>query len=351
MDKVDIVTIIGARPQFIKHAALQSILRSNFNEVCIHTGQHYDTQMSEVFFDKMNLFPPDYSLNAGSASHGRQTSLMLEGIESILLEIHPKCVLVYGDTNSTLAGTLAAVKLQIPVAHVEAGLRSFNRAMPEEINRIVTDTLSTLLFCSSETAAKQLSNEGITNGVHVVGDVMRDVLTRLSSDVQPLPGIPSSYYYLTLHRPYNTDNEERLRNILNQVNALPHPVYFSCHPRTRVRMEQMGLMADNFQNIVFLAPQGYLENLALLRFASRVITDSGGLQKEAYWLKKPCVTLRSETEWVETLEGGWNQLLFEDLTAMPEALVLEPALPYHEDLYGDGNAADRIVAHLSELLG
>ena len=314
-----IATVIGARPQFIKSAPVSRALRSakignEVTEFLIHTGQHYDHEMSQVFFDELGLAVPRYNLGIGSASHGQQTGQMLAALDKVLVSESPDCVLVYGDTNSTLAAALAASKLNIPIAHVEAGLRSFNRRMPEEINRIVADHISGLLFAPTHAAVNNLRDEGITNGVHLVGDVMQDalaehmVVAESKSHLLADLGLTSRKYILaTVHRAENTDAPERLVNIVTALNALARecPVIWPIHPRTLGCLTKMGKQSAGLR---LISPVPYLEMLALERHAEIILTDSGGIQKEARWLEVPCVTLRDETEWRETLEGGWNRL-------------------------------------------
>ena len=306
-----IVTVVGARPQFVKAAPVSRVLRQRHAEVLVHTGQHYDREMSDLFFEELDIPRPDHELGVGSGSHGRQTGQMLIGIEEVLLAERPNWVLVYGDTNSTLAGALAAVKLGIPVAHVEAGLRSFNRAMPEEHNRILTDHCADLLFCPTQTAVDLLRGEGVTAGVHLVGDVMvdaalqfADVARQRSTILAELDLTPKSYALATLHRPYNTDDPERLREVLAALDALEMPVIFPVHPRTRSRLAELAGTHHASRNTQYVPPVGYLDMLALEQSAALILTDSGGVQKEAYFFAVPCVTLRPETEWVETVADG-----------------------------------------------
>ena len=311
-----IVSIIGARPQFIKCAPVSRALRCVATEILVHTGQHYDANMCAVFFRDLDLPVPDYHLEVGSGSHGYQTGEMLKRIETVLLTQRPDWVLVYGDTNSTVAGALAAAKLHIPVAHVEAGLRSFNRAMPEEVNRVLTDHLACLLFCPTQTAVENLAREGITAGVHLVGDVMYDALwdhveiaQHKSTILARLGLAPRSYILATIHRAENTDTPARLANLLQALTLLAQrgqPLVFPVHPRTRKRMEALGWRPC--ASLWLLEPVAYLDMLQLEAAARVILTDSGGVQKEAYWLRVPCVTLREETEWVETVRTGWNVL-------------------------------------------
>ena len=345
-------SIVGARPQFIKLAPVSRALRQRHEELIIHTGQHYDAALSEQFFEELAIPTPDYHLGIGSASHGAQTGRMLASIEEVLLKERPDGVIVFGDTNSTLAGALAAAKLHIPVAHVEAGLRSFNREMPEEINRVLTDHLSTWLFCPTETARQHLSREGITEGVEVVGDVMYDVLRQvqltLAERAHPLLAelgvAPHSYLLLTIHRPANTDNPVRLRQIAQAISDQGKPVIFPVHPRTQKFMKEYDLTWN--AQVHLINPLGYLDMLALVQAASHVATDSGGLQKEAFLLGTPCVTLREETEWLETLEGGWNILVGSRREAIFEALNRPQPEPLHRHPFGEGDAAQRIAGFL-----
>ena len=346
-----VVTVVGARPQFIKAAAVSRLLRDQHTEILIHTGQHYDENMSDVFFQELDIPAPDYNLGVGSGLHGAQTGEMLARIEQVLLSEKPDRVLVYGDTNSTLAGALAAVKLHIPVAHVEAGLRSFNRAMPEEINRIVTDHVSDLLFCPSDVAAQHLAHEGITHGVHVVGDVMADTLlyateraSQHSTILEDLGLLPGNYLLATVHRAENTDDPERLQAILTAFAAVREPIIFPIHPRTRQRMADQNAFAIlEGSQVKLIEPLGYLDMVRLEQSARLILTDSGGIQKEAYWLKVPCITLRDETEWVETVENGWNCLVGADREKI--ILAIDSFYPpeNYPVLYGDGKAAKKII--------
>jgi len=346
-----IITVVGARPQFIKNAPLEIAFREfeNLEVKSIHTGQHYDDNMSRIFFEELGISEPAYQLNVGSAGHGIQTGRMLESIEEILLKERPDMLVVFGDTNSTLAGALAASKLHIPVAHIEAGLRSYNKSMPEEINRVMTDHLSSLLFVPSDVSVKNLNREGIYNGVHVVGDIMLDTL-KMAID-QKIATAPDekSYYYTTIHRPYNTDHKERMISILSALNNLDLPVVFSIHPRTSALLETMHVSTEAYANIRFIPPQGYFDNIGYMMGADKIITDSGGLQKEAWFLKKPCVTIRPETEWIETLENNWNVLVFDDLTLLKPALEIIPG-DYPEGCYGKGNAANKIAETIKDNL-
>jgi len=346
---VKIVTIVGARPQFIKIAAVSRKLRKRHQEILVHTGQHYDYEMSGVFFDGLELPRPDVNLGVGSGSHAAQTGAMLQGIEDVLLSHRPDCLLIYGDTNSTLAGALAASKLSIPVVHVEAGLRSFNRAMPEEINRVVADHLSDLLLCPSETAIANLALEGITRNVHLVGDVMLDAINWAkqkseNAEVVLLNRVGlrrGQYLVATLHRSENTDDHERFTGILEAFNSLEEPVIFPVHPRARKIISEIGFRPR--ASLHLIDPVGYLEMVALVGGARLVLTDSGGLQKEAYWLGAPCVTLRNETEWVETVEAGWNVLVGPDPGKIVAAVRSFSPPKSRPTLYGDGAATEKCV--------
>ena len=314
--KMKIINIVGARPQFIKLAPLSKILReTNINEIILHTGQHYDENMNDLFFKELEIPEPDYNLGIGSGNHGEQTGKMLIEIEKVLLEEKPNLVIVFGDTNSTLAGALAASKLHILLAHVEAGLRSFNKKMPEEINRILTDHVSDILFCPTQTAVENLKRESITNGVYLVGDIMFDALMHFSEISKTKSQIlkklnlkPKKYYLATVHRAENTDDYDRLKNILFALSQLDKPVVFPIHPRTKKMVENFGLN-HLLERLIIIEPVGYLDMISLEANAQAILTDSGGVQKEAFWLRVPCITLREETEWIETVETGWNKLV------------------------------------------
>ena len=344
-----IVSIVGARPQFIKSAAVSRLLRERHQEVLVHTGQHYDYEMSGVFFDGLDQPSPDVNLGVGSGSHGAQTGAMLKGIEGVLLGERPDYILIYGDTNSTLAGALAASKLSVPVAHVEAGLRSFNRRMPEEVNRVVADHLSTLLLCPSDTAVRNLAAEGITRNVHLVGDVMLDVLNWAKQGLAAKPskilervGLTKQCYLLaTVHRSENTDDFSRLSQILNAFNSLDEPVVFPVHPRARKAITDARCRIE--RHVRLIDPVGYLDMVALTSGARLLLTDSGGLQKEAYWLGVPCITMRDETEWVETVEAGWNTLVGSDSEKIVKAVHSFEPSGSRPTLYGDGFAAVKCV--------
>ena len=353
-----IVSIVGARPQFVKAAALSKKLREKFTEVLVHTGQHYDSNMSDVFFKELGIPEPDYNLGIGSGSHGEQTGKMLIEIEKVLLKEEPDLVLVYGDTNSTIAGSLAAAKLHIKVAHVEAGLRSFNRIMPEELNRVVTDHLSDLLFCPTETAVENLKKEGITKGVFNTGDVMYDaVLTnskRLTANrkkeiLKTYHLKPRTYLYATVHRAENTDNPENLKNIFTALAESGEPIVFPIHPRTRKAISNLQLAINKLPNIKFVEPVGYLKNLVLMENAQKILTDSGGVQKEAYFLNVPCITMREETEWIETVDDGWNVLVGSDKEKILDAIGSFAPSGKQSNHFGIGKASDKIAKIISDL--
>jgi UDP-GlcNAc3NAcA epimerase len=356
-----VASIIGARPQFIKAAPISRAMiqvegatsagPERMSEILVHTGQHYDDNMSEVFFRELGIPAPDYNLGVGAGTHGWQTGQMLIGIEDVLLKEKPDWVLVYGDTNSTVAGALAAAKLHIPLAHVEAGLRSFNRRMPEEINRVVADHLSSLLFCPSQVAVENLAGEGISRRVYLVGDVMADSLafaaraSNHSQILQQLGLVERGFLLATVHRAENTENEENVCNILHAFDRLKEKIVFPAHPRTLDKMKKLGISPA--AHVKLIEPLGYLDMVMLIRSARMILTDSGGLQKEAYWLSVPCVTLRKETEWVETVELGWNVLTGPDVIRITKAVQTLNPPRQHPPLYGDGKTAERICKLLS----
>lgn len=349
-----VTSIVGARPQFIKAAPVDRELRKSHNHVLVHTGQHYDYTMSAVFFEELGIPEPDYNLGVGSASHGTQTGQMLIRLEETLVREEPDCVLVYGDTNSTLAGALAAAKLHVPVAHVEAGLRSFNKSMPEEINRLLTDHMADLLFCPTETARRNLLREGITEGVFHVGDVMYDALLHSAAIVNSKSRIlgsldlePGSYLLLTIHRPGNTDDPQNLSNILEALNEIEEKIVFPAHPRTSQAIDQINWRLSS--TVQLIGPVSYLDMLALERNARLIVTDSGGVQKEAYLFGVPCITLRRETEWVETVEAGWNIL-----TGPSKEKIIRAVEEFRPDgkrpeIFGDGMASEKIAHHLGSI--
>ena len=347
-----ILSVVGNRPQFIKSGPLSLALRNaGLDEVVVHTGQHYDRELSAVFFEELGLDAPAYRLESGSGTHAEQTARMLPGIEAAVLAERPDGVLVYGDTNSTLAGALAAAKLGMPVGHVEAGLRSFERTMPEELNRVIVDHISTLLFCPTDVAVANLAAEGIAEGVHQVGDVMLDANVKLApiarerSRALADAGVePGRYLVLTLHRAANTE-PEALRRVATALGRLGEPVVFPAHPRASAALAAGAISLD--ANVRTLPPAGYLDFAALASQARLVLTDSGGVQKEAYWYGVPCITLRTTTEWVETLETGWNRLVGTDPDVIVQAVREAQAPADRPALYGDGHAAERIASLLS----
>lgn len=345
---MQVLTVVGARPQFIKSGPVSRALRAaGMGETLVHTGQHYDLNMSDIFFDALGLTSPDHHLNIGSGSHGEQTGRMLASIEAVVQSSPPDVLLVYGDTNSTLAGALAAAKLHIPVAHVEAGLRSFNRRMPEEINRVMTDHLADLLFCPTDIAVDHLRNEGVTTGVHQVGDVMKDALDywmqQQSTCEPPTDNLePGSYYLATVHRAENVDQPNRLLQIIDALETLDAPVVLPLHPRTRNALK--GLDTSTNDAIRWIDPVGYVEMLNLERGAKAILTDSGGVQKESYMMGIPCITLRDETEWTETVDAGWNTLVGADTRRIRDAALSLRRPTERPALFGDGHASTRIVA-------
>jgi UDP-GlcNAc3NAcA epimerase len=348
---VRVLTVIGNRPQFIKAAAVSHRLRDSADEVLVHTGQHYDAELSAIFFSELGLPRPEHHLSLGGGSNTAQTARMLAALERLLAEEGPDLVLVYGDTNSTLAGALGAAQAGVPVAHVEAGMRSFDRAMPEELNRVLADHAASLLLCSSETAAANLRAEGVAGRIELVGDVMVDVALLLGpraaarTEVLEAHAVRSGEFLLvTAHRAGNVDDRERLERLVALIEALPGPVVLPLHPRTKARLEAAGLL-DRLARARLTPPLGYLEFTALLHHARAVLTDSGGVQKEAYLAGTPCVTLRSTTEWTETIEAGWNVLVDLDAEAALAALERIPP-PERPPLYGDGRAGERVVAAL-----
>lgn len=345
--RMNILTVVGARPQFIKAAAVSGPLRAVADEYLVHTGQHYDDDMSAVFFEELGIPEPDRHLEVGSAGHGAQTGRMLEQIEAVIIEQRPDIVMVYGDTNSTLAGALAAAKLNVPVAHVEAGLRSDRRDMPEEINRILTDHVSTWLFCPTQNAVDRLAGEGVTGGVHLVGDVMADsvemIRARLSLDRVTQLGIEAPYLAATIHRAENTDSPTALEGVLAVLRAMPHPVAIPVHPRTVAAMVRHGFSWPD--NVVTVDPLGYVDMLSLVANAELLLTDSGGLQKESAMVGTRCVTLRKETEWPETVAAGWNTVVGSSVDAALEAL--SRPVPTSPPKGFEPGAADRIISVLT----
>ncbi|MEN8716837.1 MAG: UDP-N-acetylglucosamine 2-epimerase (non-hydrolyzing) [Verrucomicrobiales bacterium] len=355
-----IVTVVGARPQFIKAAPVSSAFQSHGIEEClIHTGQHYDEDMSSVFFDEMGIPSPAYDLKVGSGTHGRQTGKMMALLDEVMEKEQPDGMLIYGDTNSTLAGALVAAKMHVPIAHVEAGLRSFNRKMPEEVNRVAADHLSSLLFCPTFIAVENLKREGIESGVSHVGDVMYDAALlakekasgRAGGPLMETHGLESgSYVLVTIHRAENTDDSERLLGIFNSLSELAESknVLLPLHPRTKANLERVGFSTED-SPIQFVTPLGFLDMVEAEANAAVIVTDSGGVQKEAYFHRVPCVTLRPETEWVETVDAGWNTLLDPMERSLVDAVsVVKQGTEIEE--YGEGDASEKIVSEISKAL-
>jgi UDP-GlcNAc3NAcA epimerase len=356
-----VVTVVGARPQFIKAAAVSRAFRSDFDglisEVIVHTGQHYDQNMSKVFFDELDIPHPKYNLEISGGNHGEMTGRMLEAIEKVLLEEKPEWVMVYGDTNSTLAGALGAAKLHIPVSHVEAGLRSFNMRMPEEINRILTDRIAALLFCPTDTAVKNLESEGIIKGVHQVGDVMFDVALFYRDRAKETSGImnrlglrPGEFALATCHRAENTDNPARLREICLGLSEIASniPMVFSMHPRTRKMIDAKGLY-NALRSVKIIGPLPFLDMMALEQSAKLILTDSGGVQKEAFFYGVPCITMRDETEWVETVKLKRNVLAGASRKKIVSSYLNLSGLRLEvvtENVYGNGSASKQIARKL-----
>ncbi|MFZ2071481.1 MAG: UDP-N-acetylglucosamine 2-epimerase (non-hydrolyzing) [Halobacteriota archaeon] len=351
-----IASIIGARPNFIKAAPVSIEIRKEFEEILIHTGQHYDYEMDRVFFEELNIPEPDYHLGVGSGSQGYQTGEMIKRVEDILMKSNPDLVLVYGDTNTTLAGAIAASKLHIKVGHVEAGLRSYDKAMPEEINRILTDHCSDLLFCPTETAIRNLKKEGITKGIYLTGDVMVDALLRNkeiaeeSKIIEEL-GLKSKQYLLaTIHRQNNTDDKGNLSNIVAALCDIGGEIVFPVHPRARKYLRLYGFYERLKEPVKFIKPLGYFDFLKLMSQAKKVLTDSGGVQKEAYILKVPCITLRETTEWIETVEDGWNVLVGADRGKIVEMATMFEPKGKQRNVFGDGRASKRVVEVIRKIM-
>lgn len=352
MNAPKILTLVGARPQLIKASPFSKALQNHFVEILVHSGQHYDPEMSAIFFEELQIPSPHYTLQSGNQSDLQQISAIICKLEPIVQQEKPVAFVVFGDTNTTLAGAIVATKLNIPLIHIEAGLRSFVSSMPEEQNRIVTDHLSQLLFAPTLQASEQLKKEQVQGKIILSADIMMDSL-RLAQERlenQPRPAhFPPVYYLCTIHRPINTDNATRLKEILDALGALPYPVLFPLHPRTQKRFQEFGLQVKDFPAIQFLPPQSFLKMVQLQQYAKRILTDSGGIQKEAYWNRVPCITLRQETEWPETLQNDWNQLIFSPLTSLPQLLQKEPG-EYLENLYGHGFVAQTIVQEIKHFL-
>ncbi|WP_158737175.1 non-hydrolyzing UDP-N-acetylglucosamine 2-epimerase [Alteribacillus sp. YIM 98480] len=357
-----ILTVVGARPQFVKACMLSRKLRSQsiIKEVIVHTGQHYNHNMSDAFFSQLALPKPDHNLGIGSDKQGKQTARMLSKIEEVLLSERPDIVLVYGDTNSTLAGSLAASKHHIPVAHVEAGLRSFNKKMPEEINRVLTDHMSTLLFCPTQTAVENLEKEGIRNEVYMTGDIMYDAILHYKSIALHQSNIcarlnikPKNYYLVTVHRAENTDDPHRLRTLLKVLTQLNENIVFPLHPRTKQRIKHWNLLdLLSSKNIKVIEPINYFDMLTVESHAKAILTDSGGVQKEAYMLRTPCITLRDETEWIETVQAGWNHVTGVSDSQTILDVVRKTIVPKaYPNLFGNGDTSETIYKILCKKTG
>jgi len=348
-----ILTVVGARPQFIKAAAISNVIRNEHEEILVHTGQHYDENMSKIFFNELKLPNPNYNLGVGSGGHGVQTGNMLIKLEELCMMEKPDMLLVYGDTNSTFAGALCASKLLIPVAHIEAGLRSFNMNMPEEQNRILTDHISKYLFVPTTSAVKNLKEEGITKGVHNVGDVMYDAtlnFTEISKEksniMQKLDLSQKEFILTTIHRAENTNDINRLKNIIEALNESTKKIVLPLHPRTKKYMNDYGLTFNN--NITIIDPVGYLDMINLEMHCKKIVTDSGGVQKEAFFMNKPCITMRDETEWVETVENGWNIVVGTDKSKILDGIINFVPTKAKQNIFGDGHAAERILKIINE---
>lgn len=351
-----VTSILGVRPQFVKASVVSRELRKKHEEILIHTGQHYDYQMNKVFFEQLNIPEPDYHLDIGSGTHGYQTGEMLKKIEEVLLKEKPDIVLTYGDTNSTLAGALAASKLQIKTAHVESGLRSFDRSMPEEVNRILTDHCSDILFCPTQNAVDNLRNEGITENVHLTGDVMadsllynREIAENKSTILNDLGLKSKGYLVATIHRASNTDNERNLKNIVDAFSELNETIIFPLHPRTEKFLKKYGFYERLKSSVILTQPLGFLEFIKLMTHAKMILTDSGGVQKEAYILKVPCITLRENTEWIETVDDGWNVLVGTDKEKIVNLVdEFTPSIKTYQNRFGNGDACKRVCDILNQ---
>ncbi len=347
-----IVTVVGARPQFIKASTISRKIRNSYNEYLVHTGQHYDANMSDVFFSELKIPQPDINLGVGSDSHAKQIAQMMIKLEEVLNEIRPSLVLIYGDTNSTMATALTAAKLLIPIAHVESGLRNFDMTIQEEINRVIADRLSTLLFAPTQTAVDNLKAEGFSTNVFLTGDVMYDSLLfgleraeSVSEIVSKLRVIPNDYCLVTIHRAENTDNVQNLANIIKALASFNETVVFPVHPRTRKVIDQAGIIQPD--NVKFIQPVGYLDFIMLEAKSRIIVTDSGGVQREAYCLKKPCITIFPTTPWVETVQDGWNKLADASVQSITDAYRTGWSCSDYGNHFGEGNAADIIIEKIS----
>lgn len=352
-----IASVVGVRPQFVKASVVSRELRKSNKECLIHTGQHYDYEMNKIFFEELGIPEPDYYLGVGSGSHGQQTGEMLRKLEEVLMVEKPDLVLTYGDTNSTLAGALAASKLGIKNAHIESGLRSFDKSMPEEINRILTDHCSDILFCPTQNAVNNLEEEGITKNVYLTGDVMvdslllnKEIAEAKSSLLNDLNLKTRDYIVVTIHRASNTDNFENLRNIIEALRELNENIIFPIHPRTEKLLKNYNLYDSLPSSVTLVKPLGFLDFIKLMNHAKMILTDSGGVQKEAYILKVPCVTLRENTEWIETIKDGWNVLVGSNKEKIIKTVNgFMPSVQEHCNRFGDGSASNRIAAAINAL--
>ena len=349
-----VVTIVGARPQFIKLAPLSRVLKGNYEQITIHTGQHYDYNMSKLFFDELKIPKPDYNLNISNGNHGSQTGMMMIELEKVLLKEKPNLVIVFGDTNSTIAGAIVATKLHIPVVHIEAGLRSFNNMMPEEINRIATDAISDYLFAPTETAMKHLANAGMSHKSFLTGDIMLDAVNYYSEVASEKSTVlknnnisRDNYALLTLHRPYNVDNKETLCKIIKLLRQQENKIIFPVHPRTKKNLSLFDIKLPS--NVITIDPVGYLDMLSLQKNSLAVITDSGGIQKEAFFLRKKCFTLRPETEWVETTYDKWNILIDPERLSGNEG-GLDYEIPETQKEYFGKDVASNILSQIMKIV-
>lgn len=354
-DRIKIMSIIGARPQFIKLAPIASILNLGHDHKVIHTGQHYSFNMNDVFFSDLDIPSPDYNLEIGSSTHGVQTAKMIEGIERILLKEKPDLVIVYGDTNSTLAGAIATSKMNIILSHVEAGLRSYDMTMPEEVNRVVSDHVSDILFCPTSVSISNLKNENITNGVHLTGDVMVDVLKRYEDVAEEHSKIHeqldikrNDYILATIHRQSNTDSYANMSNLAGSLKKIDNLI-FPCHPRTKKMLIEYGLYDDLASKVNVIEPVGYMDMLMLEKYANKILTDSGGIQKEAYVFKVPCITLRENTEWIETVEDGWNVLVGCEMEKIDYMVNNFNPSRKQGEVFGNGQASKNICSIIDTL--
>ena len=351
---MSILSIVGARPQFIKLAPLSKAIRKEHQEIILHTGQHFDRNMSDDFFNELGIVQPDVNLNIHSGHHGEQTGRMLAAIENHLLRFKPDLILIFGDTNSTLAGALVCSKLHIPTIHIEAGLRSFNREMPEEINRIVSDHTSDFLFAPTQTAMQNLEREGLSERAFLTGDIMVDALMdnieradQVSSILETKGLVAEKYYLVTLHRPYNVDDPVKLNKLLTKFSKIGGQVIFPVHPRTRKVMDDHSMVIP--ENVLLSEPVGYFDFIKLESCSMKIITDSGGIQKEAYLLKKPCITIRPETEWIETVKQGWNVLVDVDSDDFVNTIETFNPSQKQNDLFGK-NVAQKMFDKIQEIM-